>query len=82
MYSITSPYEQVDWDSYHQYKADFHAHSTNSDGGVLAKDTIEDHYSKGYDILSMTDHNYLTTKWSEAGNGLTAEPGRPRSKPV
>lgn len=73
MYSITSPYEQVDWDSYNQYKANFHAHSTNSDGSVLAKDTIEDHYKKGYDILSMTDHNYLTTKWSEAGNGLTAE---------
>lgn len=73
MYSITSPYEQVDWDSFGQYTADFHAHSTNSDGGVLMKDTVEDHYSKGYDILAMTDHNYLTTRWSEGNNGLTAE---------
>lgn len=74
MYDITSPYEQVDWDSYIQYKADFHAHSTNSDGGVLTKDTVEDHYAKGYDILAMTDHNYLTTKWSEVAKGaMTAE---------
>lgn len=73
MYTITSPYAQVDWDSYVQYKADFHAHSTNSDGGVLMKDTVEDHYNKGYDILAMTDHNYLTTRWSEGKNGLTAE---------
>lgn len=74
LYSITSPYAQVDWDSFGQYKADFHAHSTNSDGGVLTRDTVEDHYSKGYDILSMTDHNYLTTRWSETAKGaMTAE---------
>lgn len=69
LYSITSPYAQVDWDSFGQYKADFHAHSTNSDGGVLTRDTVEDHYAKGYDILSMTDHNYLTTRWSETDKG-------------
>lgn len=73
-YHITSPYEQVDWDTYHQYKADFHAHSTNSDGGELTNDMVEDHYQKGYDVLSMTDHNYLTSRWSEVAKGaLSAE---------
>lgn len=69
LYEITSPYASVDWDRFGQYKADFHAHSTNSDGGVLTKDTVEDHYAKGYDILSMTDHNYLTSRWSEVAKG-------------
>ena len=40
MYTITSPYANVNWKKYGQYKADFHAHSTNSDGGVLLKDTV------------------------------------------
>ena len=86
MYTITSPYANVNWKKYGQYKADFHAHSTNSDGGVLLKDTVEDHYSKGYDILAMTDHNYLTESWSKGNNGITAkrekeiEKGKGRNK--
>lgn len=71
-YCITSPYEQVDWNTYNQYKADFHAHSTNSDGGELTSDMVEDHYKKAYDILSMTDHNYLTSRWSEAAKGAVS----------
>lgn len=68
-YEITNPYENVDWTTYGQYKADFHAHSTNSDGGNLTKDMVEDHYRKGYDILSMTDHNYLTKSWEQVNIG-------------
>ncbi|MBS4535256.1 PHP domain-containing protein [Clostridium sp. D2Q-14] len=68
-YTIVSPYEDVDWENYGQYKADFHAHSTNSDGGNLTKDMVEDHYSKGYDILAMTDHNYLTKSWDKVTEG-------------
>ena len=30
-YTITSPYENVDW-SWNQYKADLHTHTTASDG--------------------------------------------------
>lgn len=68
-YAITNPYEDVDWTSYGQYKADFHAHSTNSDGGNLTKDMVEDHYGKEFDILAMTDHNYLTKSWDTVEKG-------------
>lgn len=73
-YTITSPYETVDWDTYGQYKADFHAHSTNSDGNALLSDMVEDHFAKGFDILAMTDHNYLNVAWDKATNGaMTTE---------
>ena len=68
-YTITNPYENVDWDTYGQYKANLHAHSTNSDGSNLTKEMVEDHYAKGYDILSMTDHNYLALGWDKASTG-------------
>lgn len=68
-YTIVSPYENVDWNAYGQYKADFHAHSTNSDGGNLTSEMVEDHYAKGFDILSMTDHSYTTPSWDQTALG-------------
>ena len=68
-YTITNPYENVDWYSTHQFKANFHAHSTNSDGSNLTKDMVEDHYKKGFDILAMTDHSYLTENWDKVAKG-------------
>lgn len=68
-YVIANPYETVDWGTYDQYKADFHAHSRNSDGGNLTYEMVEDHYAKGYDILAMTDHNYTTRGWENAHQG-------------
>lgn len=68
-YTISNPYASVDWASYGQYKANLHAHSTNSDGGNLTSEMVEDHYSKGYDILAMTDHNYLTRSWDQVDKG-------------
>lgn len=68
-YIINNPYETVDWKNQHQYKADFHAHSKNSDGGNYTYEMVEDHYKKGYDVLAMTDHNYTTKGWENAGEG-------------
>ncbi|MCL2550294.1 MAG: hypothetical protein FWE78_05145, partial [Methanimicrococcus sp.] len=73
VYIITSnPYENVDWQTYTQYKANFHAHSTNSDGDNLTSEMVEDHYAKGFDILAMTDHNYTTFGWSVVDEGPLA----------
>lgn len=69
-YIINNPYETVDWAGFDQYKADFHAHSTNSDGGNLTYEMVEDHYNKGFDILAMTDHNYTTRGWENADKGV------------
>jgi len=68
-YNITNPYEKVNWNTYAQYKADFHAHYTNSDGANTTAQMVEDHYAKGYDILAMTDHNYTTEGWDKVAIG-------------
>ena len=69
-YVVTSnPYQNVDWETYGQYKADFHAHSTNSDGSHLTAQMVEDHYAKGFDILAMTDHDYTTFSWNTVDKG-------------
>ena len=73
-YTITNPYENVDWTTYGQYKAGFHTHSANSDGGNPINEVVEDHYAKGYDILSITDHSYLTKSWDKDAKGsITTE---------
>lgn len=68
-YIINNPYASVDWMNFDQYKADFHAHSRNSDGSNLTYEMVEDHYQKGFNILAMTDHNYTTKGWENADEG-------------
>ena len=74
-FTIDSPYASVDWEAYGQYKADFHAHSNESDGSPQPADTIEEHYKKGFDILALTDHNVTNTTWNRkddpTGKGRT-----------
>jgi hypothetical protein len=70
---IISPYANVDWDAYGQYKADFHAHSRNSDGSNTVAQMVEDHYAKGFDIFTMTDHSVLTPNWDKVTGGVTSE---------
>ena len=73
-FTITNPYENVNWASFGQYKANFHAHSRNSDGANTTAAMVEDHYAKGFDILAMTDHNYLTEAWDKVAVGpLTSD---------
>lgn len=62
-YFILNPYKSVDWNTYGQYKAGFHSHTTESDGGNTPKEMIEDHYAKGFDVLAITDHNFTNTTW-------------------
>lgn len=62
-YFIENPYAAVNWASFGQYKADFHSHTTESDGGNTAAEMIEDHYAKGFDILALTDHSFTNTAW-------------------
>ncbi len=64
-YTIISPYETVDWDTWGQYKANLHSHSTASDGSVNFDKMIEAHYARGYDILAMTDHGVVNRGWNK-----------------
>ena len=74
-FTINSPYASVNWDTYGQYKADFHAHSNESDGSPQPAETVEEHYKKGFDILALTDHNVTNTTWNRkddpTGRGRT-----------
>ncbi|MCL2643021.1 MAG: dockerin type I domain-containing protein [Candidatus Bathyarchaeota archaeon] len=73
LFVITSPYANVDWATYGQYKADFHSHSTNSDGANTVAQMVEDHYAKGFDIFTVTDHSVLTPNWDKINGGVTSE---------
>ena len=61
-----NPYAEVNWTTDGQYKGNYHTHTTNSDGSDSPSVVISDYYSKGYDILALTDHNY--TSWPWPGN--------------
>jgi hypothetical protein len=58
-----NPYENVNWSTYGQYKSNYHTHTTNSDGTQTPSTVINEYSSKGYSILSITDHNYTTWSW-------------------
>ena len=61
-YAIASPYASVDW-NWDQYKAGFHNHTTESDGGNTARQMLEQAYALGFNVYSMTDHNVVNTTW-------------------
>lgn len=65
-YVVGNPYESVDWDSYGAYKAALHLHTIASDGASDMDETIERHYSDGFDILAISDHAVLGTPWNQA----------------
>lgn len=64
-YTITNPYETVNWDTWNLYKANLHSHTTYSDGEMLLSEVVESYYALDYDILAITDHGVNGTKWNE-----------------
>lgn len=62
---IDSPYLEVDWESFRPYKAALHVHTIASDGSVQMNEVIEAHYALDFDILAITDHATLGSKWTE-----------------
>ncbi len=64
---MLNPYAAVDWATWGQYKANFHAHTTNSDGADPPEVVIEQYHSKSYDVLAITDHDATTWPWTDYG---------------
>ena len=64
-YTISNPYETVDWDSWNAYKTQLHCHTNVSDGASSIADTIEAYYAADYDILALTDHMTLGVQWDQ-----------------
>lgn len=42
------------------YKAQMHCHTTNSDGGYSPQDLAQKYFDAGYEVIMITDHNYMT----------------------
>ena len=64
---VNNPYKDIDWEKTNQYKANLHTHTTESDGEFTVEEAIAKYYEAGYDILSITDHDTMTTEkptWS------------------
>jgi len=76
-YNFDSPYADVDWVTYGQYKANLHTHTTVSiDSSALVRNMVEEYYRQGYDILSINDHAGTSRDWDKytgAQGALTAE---------
>lgn len=62
---IVNPYEYVDWNSWQQYKANYHTHTKESDGDHSPAEVIDAYYAAGYKILSITDHDTITWPWTD-----------------
>ena len=65
-YTITSPYDDIDWDTVGLYKANLHTHTVFSDGTEVLSDVVEEYYRQGYDILAISDHGVVGAPWDQA----------------
>ena len=63
-WDIHNPYAEVDWTDHHRYKANFHTHTTRSDGRMNPQTVVDKYHALGYHILAITDHNELTYPWT------------------
>ena len=64
-YTISSPYDGVNWDECKQYKASLHSHTDASDGGQSIEQSVKSHYDLGFQILAITDHAVVGKQWNE-----------------
>lgn len=75
-HTINSPYASVDW-GWNQYKAGFHNHTTESDGGNSLREMIDTAYALGFNVYAATDHNVTNEFWV---GDLQEGPAAPRRR--
>ena len=56
--------------SYSYHKAQLHCHSTNSDGAMNPATMAQEYINRGYEIVCLTDHNYMTPANTYSQSGL------------
>ena len=82
---VLNPYSAVDWDSFGQYGANLHTHTTQSDGSMDPDQVIDEYHSRGHHILVLTDHDRCVWPWESFGRsasemGLLTVPGNELSR--
>jgi len=56
---VNNPYENVDWRTFSQYRADLHVHTLQSDGCHSVNEVVKAFHDLGFAILSITDHDTM-----------------------
>lgn len=77
---VKSPYDAVDWQMFGQHKANFHTHTSRSDGTGTPAEMIDAYHDRGYSVLAITDHDYshqqafdqVTYPWRDYGRDPSA----------
>lgn len=64
-YTITSPYDDVDWGTWKQYKTSVHNHTDASDAEPSIEQSVRQHYADGFQILAITDHAVVGAPWDQ-----------------
>ncbi len=59
-----NPYGNLDWKAINHFRANYHTHTTQSDGTFLPHEVVDFYHSAGYKILAITDHNQVTYPWT------------------
>ena len=62
-WTIASPYDAVDWDTWGAYKFQPHCHTNASDGYPTIHEFVQRHYDLDYDVVALTDHGTLNRGW-------------------
>lgn len=63
-YIINNPYEEIDWDTWDDYKTQLHCHTNASDGFLPVEQFCDMHYALDYEIVALTDHGTLNRGWN------------------
>lgn len=64
-YTISNPYEDIDWENVGRYKTALHSHTNASDGSMSLRQSLQRHLETGFDIVAVTDHGTPDLSWSE-----------------
>ena len=72
-YTITNPYEDIDWATVNQYKTALHTHTNASDGDDTLIKSLERHYETGFDVVAITDHGISNTSWTESDANIVTD---------
>ena len=62
-FTITNPYQNINWSTVNQYKTALHTHTNASDGDITLKESLERHNETGFDIVAVTDHGTVDYSW-------------------